>query len=984
VSTESLARPRASHEHSSGHGSGKEPASDSEGVDGENSAGTSDVRSVSSSNSRESQATLNDDAFVRVDSAAMTPALTVDIPVIASPSTVDTSASVAVSNSTPAELYSSFLPSELQPQARPTPWPRQSLHQLQPLGPPRSGDPHRFPSIRPSVSYGITLSSSTKPPLPMQPMQRVVSSRSGGLSASPSIDRLLATDHFSRTASVGFIARSESAQSASLAQQQVQHYSRQLSAQQLPQALQLQQPLSPRNGGSPPSPFNPAAALRVTFISVNSYGNTEMSFDDGADDAGIGLNGGGGGLLGGASNAFAPVRSFRSGTGSMFACVGGGGMDLPRGASGRYSTLVGATGSGAGLYCADGERYPSTVQEAAGSLYRQGDIEDRWMFRQMVGEGAFSEVRLGEGRRGGGRVAIKIINKGAPDLFGKGNVCREVLAFQTIGKHANIVECIEVCEDDRFVYIVLELLTGGLLLPRIADAEQYYPKYDERDAGHVIASMIRALAYCHAIGVAHRDVKPENVLFVCEGMSKGLKVTDFGLAHCGDRPCTDLCGTPLYVAPEVLMRQPFGCTADMWSVGVIAHILLVGYPPFDDDDIVQLINKVKFKPVRLRGPEWKIPTNDAKDFVRRLLVRDPGARMTAVDALEHPWMVLTGNDERARGRDWPLLQAAQLNIQDFVVHREFKRVVQHEHAESALKLSMLVSMSEKNLNLETDVDESGPVSIGDTTGAPSSAAASPLPNIASSGTNVGSPYSCAHVPPDGFVSSSEDTMSSSHRGGPDSRGSIPVSDAPASSGWLAAANIIKMASSPRSHATHRRGRESSHSREPSSMSSDREQADLRRRRLFVEELLRRQRGESGNEDGDYDASLVTSAAGTNTVDGDNDTSGVLLRDGHASLRSAGALTTPTASPKLRGQDTSPHLSKYAHELQGSFESRRNADADEDLVHVRGRGVTTERSPETSKHDLVRKNRLLRLSPLFSSSSSGAAPRSRGESKKVLL
>lgn len=727
-----------------------------------------------------------------------------------------------------------------------------------------------------------------------------------------SMERLVTSDHFSRVGSVGFLGRSESAQaqlhrqiSGSLAgpnsgmspspsqrlsrngsmsfwarNESMARIESMRSSRSTLQQHQMQMAMS---GSLGTSSVNAADALRVTFISVNSCSNTEMSFDVGGE--GMAYGGGGFGDLGygpPTTNSFNMATSFNMAHSFNMA-------EAP------YFPLAEEA------YRPDGA--PSVLAEAAGSLYRKGSIDDRWLFGQMVGEGAFSEVRLGESRKGGGRVAIKIINKGAPDLFGEGGVCREALAFQMIGRHQNIVECLEVYEDERYVYIVLELLTGGLLLPRIADAQQYYPQYAERDAAHVIRSMILALVDCHAIGVAHRDVKPENVLFVAEGMDSFLKLADFGMAHCSDKLCTAMCGTPLYVAPEVLLRKPYGCAADLWSVGVIAHILLVGYPPFDDDDLVSLINKVKFAPVRLAGREWEYVTTQAAKFVLGLLTRDPASRLTAPEALRHPWMVATAveivNDDGSQ----PRLELAQKNIQDFVVNREFKRVVTHENAATSFKLDMLVSLSEKNL---------GAAQAGEREVAHANEDRCALPPELS--------------PPVLSVSAS-------------SIGIDSVFDDPAAdykSRLISSQEDLKSPSSPSADTRHRYSKDTGSSSEISAGSTTamseaamdrRLQATLRMRRLDVEENLRRRRV------GPEHAQVGHTEPVTYSIMGNAEPSGSNLSPGNSIFR------LPDSG--------NPNVGK------NSLDERRVADADSDLLRWRAREKEPKKATRSPKKSRLR-------------------------------
>ncbi|CAN8071968.1 unnamed protein product, partial [Agarophyton chilense] len=286
---------------------------------------------------------------------------------------------------------------------------------------------------------------------------------------------------------------------------------------------------------------------------------------------------------------------------------------------------------------------PSRVEQAAGPLlYRRGAVDSAWRLNRRLGMGACAEVRLGESVHPPSRTAaVKVVSKRAPDLFCPvSGECRELLAFRTMGTHPNLVRCHAVYEDERFIYIVMDLLTGGHLLPRITEKHTYYPRYCENDVVTVVRALLRALAHLHANGIAHRDVKPENILYVSQSRDPTVRLTDFGIAHCDahNHPATDMVGTPLYIAPEVLLRHPYGCAADMWSLGVITHILLVGFPPFDDDDLVTLVNKVKFNRPTLRHPHWRFVSHRARHFVRHLLHRQVPHRLTAQQALAHPWL----------------------------------------------------------------------------------------------------------------------------------------------------------------------------------------------------------------------------------------------------------------------------------------------------------------------------------------------------------
>lgn len=324
----------------------------------------------------------------------------------------------------------------------------------------------------------------------------------------------------------------------------------------------------------------------------------------------------------------------------------------------------------------------SAIAIAGGDLFNPQPVDQRWKITARIGEGGYSTVRLCSRKDAEfdrehpehSLAAVKIIPKGRDGVYNEKMVSREVFSFRLLemaGGHDNIVEMYEVCEDSEFVYLVMELLAGGELFARIAERGQY----TERDAANLVVSMLASLACCHRLNITHRDVKPENFVFGdADGDGSDLKLTDFGIAHYSEDPsalCKTLCGTPLYVAPEVLLRQPYGPEADVWSLGVIVYIMLVGYPPFDDNDIVQLLKKIKYRPVKFGGPEWELISGEGKQFLTNLLDKDASSRMTAQQALEHDWLK---NNCQAATKN--VLGAAQSNIKSFVNRTRWRLAIQ--------------------------------------------------------------------------------------------------------------------------------------------------------------------------------------------------------------------------------------------------------------------------------------------------------------------
>lgn len=347
---------------------------------------------------------------------------------------------------------------------------------------------------------------------------------------------------------------------------------------------------------------------------------------------------------------------------------------------------------------------------AAGEMYNTTQLSQRWLLGELIGEGGYSKVYIAENKAiiaGDINVdidrdfpelaAVKVIPKKSND-YNEKMVSREVFSvrlLQMAGGHSNIVEMYEVYEDDDYVYLVMELLAGGELFASITQRG----RYTEKDAANLALSMLAALACCHRLNLTHRDVKPENFVFLKpDGNAAELKLTDFGISHYSEDPsalCKTLCGTPLYVAPEVVLRQPYGPEADIWSLGVIVYVMLVGYPPFDDLDIVELVKKIKFQPVKFDGEGWELISEEGKHFVAHLLDKDASNRMTAQQAMEHDW--LRNNCEAAPPNP---LEEAQDKIKDFVSRHQWRTAIQGVRAVN--RIQKMVEMSREHTDYGND------------------------------------------------------------------------------------------------------------------------------------------------------------------------------------------------------------------------------------------------------------------------------------------
>uniref|UniRef100_A0A8C8SW41 Pregnancy up-regulated nonubiquitous CaM kinase n=1 Tax=Pelusios castaneus TaxID=367368 RepID=A0A8C8SW41_9SAUR len=202
-------------------------------------------------------------------------------------------------------------------------------------------------------------------------------------------------------------------------------------------------------------------------------------------------------------------------------------------------------------------------------------------------------------------------------------------------KHDNIVALEDVYETPTHLYLAMQLVTGGELFDRIVERGHY----TERDASHLIHQVLEAMHYLHQLGIVHRDLKPENLLYATPFEDAKIMITDFGLSKIqSDGVMATACGTPGYVAPELLQQKPYGKAVDIWALGVISYILLCGYPPFYDENDSELFAQILKGEFEFDSPYWDDISDSAKDFIQQLLQRDPEKRYTCEQALQHPWI----------------------------------------------------------------------------------------------------------------------------------------------------------------------------------------------------------------------------------------------------------------------------------------------------------------------------------------------------------
>ncbi|XP_068078332.1 calcium/calmodulin-dependent protein kinase type II delta 1 chain isoform X2 [Danio rerio] len=261
---------------------------------------------------------------------------------------------------------------------------------------------------------------------------------------------------------------------------------------------------------------------------------------------------------------------------------------------------------------------------------------DEYQLYEELGKGAFSVVRRCMKISTGQEYAAKIINTKKLSARDHQKLEREARICRLL-KHANIVRLHDSISEEGVHYLVFDLVTGGELFEDIV-AREYY---SEADASHCIQQILEAVLHCHQMGVVHRDLKPENLLLASKLKGAAVKLADFGLAIevQGDQQAWfGFAGTPGYLSPEVLRKEPYGKPVDMWACGVILYILLVGYPPFWDEDQHRLYQQIKAGAYDFPSPEWDTVTPEAKDLINKMLTINPAKRITAAEALKHPWI----------------------------------------------------------------------------------------------------------------------------------------------------------------------------------------------------------------------------------------------------------------------------------------------------------------------------------------------------------
>lgn len=321
------------------------------------------------------------------------------------------------------------------------------------------------------------------------------------------------------------------------------------------------------------------------------------------------------------------------------------------------------------MFCCAGADDDVAASESKGAKFAKIEIKGWKVDPNPIGEGGFGAVHLCTEVKTGKRRACKAMR--LPTAQDRDDFRHEAAVLKATGKHKNICHCIDVAEDARYGYLVMQSCTGGELFDRIAARN-----CSEKDAAMAIVDVLAALNHLHTKRIIHRDIKPENLLYKDKQPGSPLKLIDFGLAiqlQPGQRE-TEVCGTTSYMAPEVL-RGSYSFECDIWSLGVICFFMLSGKLPFpgrSDEEKEARILRGSFS---FSEKQWNSISDEAKDFIKRILSADESKRMSGRKALLHPWVT-----NRAKYADKFVPKEVAESVKRYAQAHRFQKAVRHSMA----------------------------------------------------------------------------------------------------------------------------------------------------------------------------------------------------------------------------------------------------------------------------------------------------------------
>ncbi|XP_041922696.1 serine/threonine-protein kinase DCLK2 isoform X3 [Alosa sapidissima] len=316
----------------------------------------------------------------------------------------------------------------------------------------------------------------------------------------------------------------------------------------------------------------------------------------------------------------------------------------------------------------------------------ESTVMEKYNIGKVIGDGNFAIVKECTEHSTGKEFALKIIDK--TKCAGKEHLIENEVAVLRRVKHPNIIMLIEEVDTPTELYLVMELVKGGDLFDSITSST----KYTERDASVMVFNLAGALKYLHRMSIVHRDIKPENLL-VCEypDGTKSLKLGDFGLATVVEGPLYTVCGTPTYVAPEIIAESGYGLKVDIWAAGVITYILLCGFPPFRSENNLQedLFDQILLGRLAFPTPYWENISASAKELIGRMLQVNVEARYTAEDVLGHPWVT---QEDAALGNNTRIEVTGKLKT-------HFNNTPKQNNTSAGVSVIMNTALDKENIQL---------------------------------------------------------------------------------------------------------------------------------------------------------------------------------------------------------------------------------------------------------------------------------------------
>jgi len=344
-----------------------------------------------------------------------------------------------------------------------------------------------------------------------------------------------------------------------------------------------------------------------------------------------------------------------------------------------------------------------------GGLFLKELSGDPFVFytvQSTMGEGAFGKVYKVIHKTTGSLRAMKVINKikaqinddSDDDLINEINILKVI-------DHPNIMKIYEFFNTPRKLFIISELCTGGELFDKITEVKHF----NEKIAAHIMSQLLSVISFCHAKNIVHRDLKPENMLIESEEERTkdyfNIKIIDFGTSKISKKSklLSKQIGTPFYIAPEVLNNE-YTEKCDLWSAGVIMYILLSGLPPFNGDSEEEIYKKVREGNYSFKSSEWNEISDDAKDLIKNLLVKDYKKRFSANQALNHVWIKKLKESSDIKPISKDNLSKIAKNIQSFQTNHKLQQAALSYIVHNLTKKEDLKEIRQVFVEFDTNCD----------------------------------------------------------------------------------------------------------------------------------------------------------------------------------------------------------------------------------------------------------------------------------------